>query len=69
MFCTKNIHIHAISKSFGVYGYQKYYSSNTKNWSMKSADQQLNKIAVAKWMMNICTFYSKSMARKMTSFS
>ena len=36
------------------------------NGRMKSADQQLSEITVAKWMMNMCTFYSKSMAQKMT---
>ncbi len=39
------------------------------NCSMKSADQQLSEIAVANWMMNMCTFYSKSMAQKMALFS
>ena len=39
------------------------------NCSMKSADQQLNEISVARWMMNVYTFYSKSMAQKMTLLS
>ena len=34
------------------------------NCSTKSAHQQLNKIAVARWMMNVYTFHSKSMAQK-----
>ncbi len=37
------------------------------NCSIKSADQQLNEIPVARCMMNMYTFYSKSMAQKMTS--
>ena len=39
------------------------------NCSMKSADQQLSEITVAKWMMNMCTFYCNSMAQKITLFS
>ncbi len=39
------------------------------NCSIKSADQQLNETLVAGWMMNVNTFYSKSMAQKMTLFS
>ncbi len=39
------------------------------NSSIKSADQQLNEISVARWMMNVYTFFSKSMAQKMTLFS
>ncbi len=33
------------------------------NYNMKSADQQLSEITVAKWMMNMCIFYSKSMTQ------
>ncbi len=39
------------------------------NCSIKSEDQQLNELTVTRWMMNVCTFYSKSMAQKMTLFS
>ena len=39
------------------------------NCNIKSADQQLNEISVAMWMMNVYTFYSKSVAQKMTLFS
>ncbi len=39
------------------------------NCSMKSADQQFTEITVARWMMNVYTFYSKSMAQKITLFS
>ena len=39
------------------------------NCSIKSAGQQLNEISVARWMMNVYTFYSKSKAQKMTLFS
>ncbi len=37
--------------------------------SMKLADQQLTEITVARWMMNVYTFCSKSMAKKLTLFS
>ncbi len=56
MFCTKNTHIHGISKSFEVYSIA--VQPNAK-CSMKSADQQLIEITVAKLMMNMCAFYSK----------
>ncbi len=39
------------------------------NFSIKSADQQLNELSVAWWMMNVYAFYSKLMAQKMTLFS
>ncbi len=42
---------------------------SNSNCSIKSADQQLNELSVARWMMNVYIFYSKSMAQKMTSFS
>ena len=32
-------------------------------------DQQLNETSVPMWMMNMYTFYSKSLAQKMALFS
>ncbi len=74
MFCTLNITTNSISKSVEVSSYQKYYSPNARaisntNCSMKSADQQLTEITVARWMRNVYTFYNKSMAQKMALFS
>ena len=48
--------------------YQIPVQSNA-NCSIKSADQQLTEITVVRWMMNVHTFYSKSIAQKMTLFS
>ena len=41
--------------------HQMPVQSNAK-CRMKSSDQQLTEITVASWMMNVYTFYSKSMA-------